>query len=128
MFTFELLTAAIQPCQYLQGAIVTESFHTHINTPAGTHLQSAAPRTLLPESDSADNRLYIEAACTDLPASSIFQHFCLRSEKTWRALSLLFTQLDPWKGLLNMKFDMSNEVTGRNEGKNPSGRERGRWR
>lgn len=43
-------------------------------------------------------------------------------------LSLLFTQLGPWKGLLNMKFDMSNEVTGRNEGKNPSGRKGGRWR
>lgn len=41
-------------------------------------------------------------------------------------LSLLFTQLGPWKGLLNMKFDMSNEVTGRNEGNNPSGREGGR--
>lgn len=35
VFTFELLTAAIQPCQYLQGAIVTERFHTHIYTPPG---------------------------------------------------------------------------------------------
>ncbi|CAG04398.1 unnamed protein product [Tetraodon nigroviridis] len=26
-----------------------------------------------------------------------------------KGLSLMFTQLDPWKGLLNMKFDMSSK-------------------
>lgn len=40
--------------------------------------------------------------------------------------SLLFTQLAPWKGLLNMKYEMSGEVRarelGRNEGREPSER------
>lgn len=42
-------------------------------------------------------------------------------------LSLLFTQLDPWKGLLNMKFDMSNEVD-RETCEKESKWEEGRWR
>ncbi len=39
--------------------------------------------------------------------------------------SLLFTQLAPWKGLLNMKYEESKEVGGRElggkEGREPSG-------
>lgn len=38
----------------------------------------------------------------------------------------MFTQLAPWKGLLNMKYEMSREVRarelGRNEGREPSER------
>ena len=41
--------------------------------------------------------------------------------------SLLFTQLAPWKGLLNMKYEESGEVgegesQGRKEGREPSER------
>lgn len=40
--------------------------------------------------------------------------------------SLLFTQLVPWKGLLNMKYEESGEVRGRElgrkEGREPSER------
>lgn len=40
--------------------------------------------------------------------------------------SLLFTQLAPWKGLLNMKYEESGEVRGRElgrkEGRKPSER------
>lgn len=33
----------------------------------------------------AGNGLYIKAACSELPATRVFQHFSLGSEKTWRA-------------------------------------------
>lgn len=54
-----------------------------------------------------------------------FPTFFSRLWENMEGLSLLFTQLEPWKGLLNMKFDMSNKVTWRREGRNPSGRKGG---
>lgn len=91
--------------------------------------QSASPCTrntqLLESQKTAEQALhglYIEAACSEL------QGFPTSFSLLWEnmeGLSLLFTQLDPWKGLLNLKFDMSSEVTGRHEGSNPSGRKGG---
>lgn len=68
----------------------------------------------------------MRTACGELLVSRFFRHFSLHSEKTWRGRSLLFTQLAPWKGLLNMKYEESGEVRGRElgrkEGREPSER------
>lgn len=130
LFAFDLRTAVIHLCQYLQGVIVTASFHTHINTQPGTlhrqprHAQETLRYQKVKRQQGRQWALH-QGGVQRTPCDQGFPTFFSRLWENMEGLSLLFTQLDPWKGLLNMKFDKSNEVTGRHKGRNPSGRKGG---
>lgn len=57
----------------------------------------------------------MKTACSEL---------LLSPRENTQGWSPLFTQLAPWKGLLNMKYEMSSEIRGRelerNKGMEPS--------
>lgn len=146
VFAYQLLTVAIRLGQYLQGAMVTERSHTRINTLPCALNTHTLTHTLCPESPTQAQRRSegdrerqraIDHRCGDgvrrAPCVQVFPAFFSLSLSLWEnteGRSLLFTQLASWKGLLNMKYEESGEVRGRErgrkEGKEPSGVEGGR--
>lgn len=60
--------------------------HEHTAWYASHSASTLTRNTQLPESQKPQGRQWsLHQGSRELPASSIFQHFCLRSEKTWRA-------------------------------------------
>lgn len=106
--------------------------HKHIAPYAHTQshtLPQKVPQTL--DREVGERQRTIDHRCArrgDYSSSCpSFSGIFSRSEKTWRGWSPLFTQLAPWEGLLNMKYEESREGAGeeKREGSQERERERG---
>lgn len=102
--------------------MVTESSHTRINTPACTlntrphtctENQHSAQKVPLALKGGRERQRAIDHLGGRRAASSLcpgFSGIFLSLRENTEGRSLLFTQLAPWKGLLNMKYEESEEV------------------